>query len=75
MAVLRGINSPVNFDNNNNNNNNNNSVALVRQRTIAIEQPPLVGEASANFCGKKGGAWLVLRIPTSVNSVFLTELK
>jgi hypothetical protein len=31
--------------------NNNNSVALVRERTIQTEQPPLVGEASANFCG------------------------
>jgi hypothetical protein len=31
--------------------NNNNSVALVPERTIATEQPPLVGEVSANFCG------------------------
>jgi hypothetical protein len=28
-----------------------NSDALVRQRTIPTEQPPLVGEVSANFCG------------------------
>jgi hypothetical protein len=28
-----------------------NSVALVRKRTIPTEQPPLVGEVSANFCG------------------------
>ena len=28
-----------------------NSVALVRERTIPTEQPPLVGEVSANFCG------------------------
>jgi hypothetical protein len=28
-----------------------NSVALVRERTIAIERLPLVGEVSANFCG------------------------
>jgi hypothetical protein len=32
------------------NNNNNNSVALVRERTIPTERPPLLGEASANFC-------------------------
>jgi hypothetical protein len=30
-------------------NNNNNSVALVREPTIPNEQPPLVGEVSANF--------------------------
>jgi hypothetical protein len=30
--------------NNNNNNNNNNSVALVRERTIPTERPPLVSE-------------------------------
>ena len=28
-----------------------NSVALVRTRTIPTEQPPPVGEVSANFCG------------------------
>jgi hypothetical protein len=28
-----------------------NSVALVRQRTMPTEWPPLVGEVSANFCG------------------------
>jgi hypothetical protein len=33
------------------NNNNNNSVALVRERTIPTERPPLVGEVNANFCG------------------------
>jgi hypothetical protein len=27
-----------------------NSVAWVRERTIPTERPPLVGEASANFC-------------------------
>jgi ABC-type anion transport system duplicated permease subunit len=27
------------------------SVALVRERTIPTERPPLVGEVSANFCG------------------------
>jgi hypothetical protein len=40
--------------NNNNNNNNNNAVALVRERIIPTEGPPLVGEVSANFCGKRG---------------------
>jgi hypothetical protein len=29
----------------------NNSVALVRERTIPTERPPLVGEVSANFSG------------------------
>jgi hypothetical protein len=28
-----------------------NSVALVRERTIPTERPPLVCEVSANFCG------------------------
>jgi hypothetical protein len=28
-----------------------NSVAVVRKRTIPTEQPPLVGEVSANLCG------------------------
>jgi hypothetical protein len=28
-----------------------NSVALVREQTILIERPPLVGEVTANFCG------------------------
>jgi hypothetical protein len=28
-----------------------NSVALVRERTIPTERPPLVGEVSAYFCG------------------------
>jgi hypothetical protein len=35
------------------NNNNNNSVALVRERTIQTELPPLIGEVSANVCGYK----------------------
>jgi hypothetical protein len=30
---------------------NFNSMALVRERTIATEQPPPVGEVSTNFCG------------------------
>jgi hypothetical protein len=32
-------------------NNNNNSVALVRERIIPTERPPLVGKVSASFCG------------------------
>jgi hypothetical protein len=28
-----------------------NSVALVRERNIPTERPPVVGEVSANFCG------------------------
>jgi hypothetical protein len=28
-----------------------NSVALVHERNIPVERPPLVGEVSANFCG------------------------
>jgi hypothetical protein len=28
-----------------------NSVALVRERTMPNERPPLFGEVSANFCG------------------------
>jgi hypothetical protein len=30
------------------------SVALVRERTIPTERPPLVGEVSGNFCGYRG---------------------
>jgi hypothetical protein len=37
-------------------------VALVRERTISTERPPLVGEVSANFCGWKGVAWSVRRM-------------
>jgi hypothetical protein len=33
---------------------NNNSVALVRERTMLTERPPLVGEVSLNFCGWRG---------------------
>jgi hypothetical protein len=34
--------------------NNNNSVALVRERIILTERPPLVAEVSSNFCGWRG---------------------
>jgi hypothetical protein len=38
----------------NNNNNSNNSVAVVSERTIPTEWPPLVGEVSANFYADRG---------------------
>jgi hypothetical protein len=50
---------------------NLNSVALVRQRTIPTERPPLVGEVSDNFLRIKGVAWSAQRIPTAVNLGFL----
>jgi hypothetical protein len=51
-----------------------NSVALVRERTIPTEQQPLVGEVSANFCGGKGVAWSVRRIPYGRNLDFLDQI-
>jgi hypothetical protein len=42
---------------NNNNNNNNNSKALVRERTMPIERPPLVGEVSANLFAVISAFW------------------
>jgi hypothetical protein len=48
-----------------------NSVVLVRERTIPTEFPPFVGEVSANFCGYRGVAWLVRRIPYGRNFGFL----
>jgi hypothetical protein len=51
--------------------NYNNSVALVRERTIPTELPPLVGEVSANFSGERGMAWSARRIPYGRNLVFL----
>jgi hypothetical protein len=41
------------------------SVAWIRNRTIPTELPPLVGKVSVNFCGLKGVAWSVRRIPYS----------
>jgi hypothetical protein len=49
LAIARGLNCGVMTNNNNNNNNNNNSMALVRERTVPTERPPLVGEVSTNF--------------------------
>jgi hypothetical protein len=34
-----------------------NSVALVRERTIPTEQPPIVGEVSVNFLRIDGATW------------------
>jgi hypothetical protein len=48
-----------------------NSVALVRERSIPTERPPLVSEVSANFCGYRGVAWSVRRIPYGRNLGFL----
>jgi hypothetical protein len=47
------------------------SVAWVRESTIPTERPPLVYEVSANFCGKRGVAWSVQRIPYCHNLSFL----
>jgi hypothetical protein len=46
-------------------------VALVRNRIIPTERPPLVGEVSANFLRVEGVAWSVQRIPTAVNLGFI----
>jgi hypothetical protein len=46
-------------------------VILVREWTIPIELPPLVGEVSANFLRIEGVAWSVQWIPTAVNLGFL----
>jgi hypothetical protein len=48
-----------------------NSVALVRERTMPTERPPLVGEVSANFWEYSGVAWSVRRIPYGRNLGFL----
>jgi hypothetical protein len=50
--------------------NNNNSVALVRERTIPTERPPLVGEIRANFLRIEGVVWSARRIPAAVFAVF-----
>jgi hypothetical protein len=48
------------------------SVALVRERTIPTERPPLVSEVSANILRIEGVAWSAQRIPTAVFSAFQT---
>jgi hypothetical protein len=45
--------------------------ALVRERTMPIERPPLVGEVVPTFLRIEGVAWSVQRIPTVVNLGFL----
>jgi hypothetical protein len=50
-------------DDNNNNNNNNNSLALVRERIILTERPPLIGAADSHgrilgFLDRNGGRLL-----------------
>jgi hypothetical protein len=46
-------------------------VALVGERTIPTERPPLVGVVSANFLRIECVAWSAQRIPTVVNLGFL----
>jgi hypothetical protein len=50
-----------------------NSVTLVRERTVPTERPSLVGEVSANFCGYRGVAWSVRRMPYGRNPGFLDQ--
>jgi hypothetical protein len=47
-----------------------NSVALMREKTILTERPPLVGEISANFCEYRGVVWSARSISTAVFLVF-----
>jgi hypothetical protein len=47
-----------------------NSVALVRERTMPTERPPLVGEVVPTFADR-GVAWSAQRIPTVVILGFL----
>jgi hypothetical protein len=46
-------------------------VAVVRNRNIPTERPPLVGEVSANLLRVEGVAWSAQRIPTADNLGFL----
>jgi hypothetical protein len=46
-----------------------NSVAIVRERTIQIERPPLVGVVNANICGQRGVPWSARRISMAVLSI------
>jgi hypothetical protein len=73
----------------NNNNNNNNSVALVRERIIPTDRPPIVSEVSAKFTDRvvsrsqRGGSTTAiisfsrpepLLFLTSSSSIVLTRL-
>jgi hypothetical protein len=42
---------------------------LVRKRTIPTDQPPLVSQVSADFCGYVSVAWSAQRVPTTVNLI------
>jgi hypothetical protein len=53
--------------------NKTNSVALVRERIIPTERPPLVGEVSANLCWQRGVVWSARGIPTAVFSISRPE--
>jgi hypothetical protein len=46
------------------------SVALVHERTIPTECPPIIGEVSTNFFKIEDATWSAQRIPTTVYSVF-----
>jgi hypothetical protein len=48
-----------------------NTVALVRERTIPTERPPLAGEIVSTSA--EGVAWSAQRIPTVVNLGFLDQ--
>jgi hypothetical protein len=54
-GFLRELQFPCSLDSHVKNSGNStiwfNSVAVVRERTIPTERPPLVGEVSANVCG------------------------
>jgi hypothetical protein len=51
-----------------------NSVALVRERAIPTERPPLVGEVVPDL-RIEGIAWSLQRIPTVVNLGFLDRTR
>jgi hypothetical protein len=50
-------------------------VALVRERAILTERPPLVGEVKSQLLRREGVVWSARRIPTAVFSVFQTGIK
>jgi hypothetical protein len=53
-----------------------NSVALVRERTIPTERPPLVGEVSPTFADREVSHGQCDGSPTAVISIFQTgEIK
>jgi hypothetical protein len=49
-----------------------NLVGWVRERTIPLERPPLVGEVSANFFRIQGATWSAWWIPAAIFSAFWT---